>query len=1142
MPSSGDNINTGPSGFDINGDTYDFDTGLSEEDAAAIQGKKRTGTLSVDNSAKDLSTKLKTTLSQFLSDLTKGKSDSQGNPSAPGSGNDFPVDSGYKSIALVTTPDGNPILQSPGIAAPSNSSEFAGKSTDLSSLSDNYSTISGQIKKGKATFKAPDGNQLLPGLAGTNTYTAVYTAAAQGAGDELGMPPTGDASANPQTIGGASDTSAVVNTYISPILTQNRFSAAAGSFASATAPTNAGGFNPTLSVQSTLGSYNPNAPTTTHGILASIGPILSMRAAGELGATSAGADPDSNLLELAAILPGLAQLGLTQISQQTLLASDVLSQLTTDDQMADSQFILSTGTDSWGNMNDVDDPYSGVDALGMVAMSFILVAGIELLFQGLSLLLSTISSGAETFPGRDGVSRYNLGEYISGTKSGNKAASGGIGGAVAALSSLNFGALLGIRPTNFPFAQALSAGTDVFFQIPIPAPNSSVIGAIGSTVSGAASSSVDSPGFNSVVARTIIRSGIIIVNQLKKIGGSVVNAITQILALIDVIASSKLIAACNIFAMLGDAVLVEPASWQDTTVSGGIIKLSAMDAAPDLLPKASVQKNRLPGSLKLAWSSNYAPANLLIPSSMLAISTLISGKGFGAFSPTMGIGGDQQSNMQGNVIQSAAMGRIDSATAAKFEAALDAEYVPFYFHDVRTNEMITFHAFLASLTDDYAASYEKHDGFGRVEPVRIYKGTERKIGMSFYVAATSLPDFDDMWVKINKLITLLYPQYTQGIQLSDATGTAYTFTQPFSQLIGASPLVRIRLGDLFRSNYTQFALGRLFGLGNNNFKVNSTGFASADTLDSTAFAAIQSAITQALTNPTTTSAYTFVPTAGIYPLAPAKPSGGLLGALASAAGSLTGMSSATPAPFALEFDSMMDDCFEVVPTVWDPTNPGVVSGKVQLRSDAAFKAAYSTQSITALTSRYTPVSGGGSADDNAKQVIGGSYSFPLSALKITEDSLATLIAAVPAVQKALNAADSGFSANLTTFLDPAQNAIAKSFSDTGGKGLAGFIETMNFDWYDKVTWETQDGRAAPKMCKVTLSFAPVHDISPGIDHFGFNRAPIYPVGSMGPVGPQPATAPATTTATNAGPPGTSPPGGGTASGASSNGLPSGLPG
>jgi hypothetical protein len=84
---------------------------------------------------------------------------------------------------------------------------------------------------------------------------------------------------------------------------------------------------------------------------------------------------------------------------------------------------------------------------------------------------------------------------------------------------------------------------------------------------------------------------------------------------------------------------------------------------------------------------------------------------------------------------------------------------------------------------------------------------------------------------------------------------------------------------------------------------------------------------------------------------------------------------------------------------------------------------------------------------------------------------------------------------LTNFMDPRGNAIVKSFESAGGKGLAGMIESMNFDWYNQTTWGIDPDQTAPKMCKVTISFSPIHDISPGIDHQGYNKAPIYPVGS-----------------------------------------------
>jgi hypothetical protein len=81
------------------------------------------------------------------------------------------------------------------------------------------------------------------------------------------------------------------------------------------------------------------------------------------------------------------------------------------------------------------------------------------------------------------------------------------------------------------------------------------------------------------------------------------------------------------------------------------------------------------------------------------------------------------------------------------------------------------------------------------------------------------------------------------------------------------------------------------------------------------------------------------------------------------------------------------------------------------------------------------------------------------------------------------------------FFKPENNAVVKYFENNMGKGLAGVIESMDFDWFDKATWETEKvGSKAPMRCKVTISFSPIHDITPGIDYMGYNRAPVYSVG------------------------------------------------
>ena len=81
------------------------------------------------------------------------------------------------------------------------------------------------------------------------------------------------------------------------------------------------------------------------------------------------------------------------------------------------------------------------------------------------------------------------------------------------------------------------------------------------------------------------------------------------------------------------------------------------------------------------------------------------------------------------------------------------------------------------------------------------------------------------------------------------------------------------------------------------------------------------------------------------------------------------------------------------------------------------------------------------------------------------------------------------------------NPIMTSFETTAGRGLAGVITSLNFDWglNDTINWDTENfGYKAPKGCKISISFTPIHDISPGLDSDGMLRAPVFNVAGSSP--------------------------------------------
>ena len=81
------------------------------------------------------------------------------------------------------------------------------------------------------------------------------------------------------------------------------------------------------------------------------------------------------------------------------------------------------------------------------------------------------------------------------------------------------------------------------------------------------------------------------------------------------------------------------------------------------------------------------------------------------------------------------------------------------------------------------------------------------------------------------------------------------------------------------------------------------------------------------------------------------------------------------------------------------------------------------------------------------------------------------------------------------FMRADQNPMVRSFESTSGRGLAGVISRLSYEWLDAGnTWEIDWNSRAPKFAKVSIGFDVIHDIPPGLDYSGYNRAPIYNVG------------------------------------------------
>jgi hypothetical protein len=81
-------------------------------------------------------------------------------------------------------------------------------------------------------------------------------------------------------------------------------------------------------------------------------------------------------------------------------------------------------------------------------------------------------------------------------------------------------------------------------------------------------------------------------------------------------------------------------------------------------------------------------------------------------------------------------------------------------------------------------------------------------------------------------------------------------------------------------------------------------------------------------------------------------------------------------------------------------------------------------------------------------------------------------------------------------MDPIYNPYSRGFETTKGRGLAGVIRGVSFDWLSDFPWETDYNARAPIGCKISFQFDVIHDLPPGLDHSGYNKAPLYNVGEI----------------------------------------------
>lgn len=951
----------------------------------------------------DVSQPTKDTVVKYVKDLTHGV---EGGPS---NANEFPVGGPASEPLKLETADGH----TPPLSVITNADgQYVQPFTRMGRAMESYSNSA---------------------LADDSPDAPMLTTPGDASFIKKGKQASGDVSGNRVLSNGTDGSPApqVSDKYVSPILKNNRFSSEK-TLASVNGHDKK--FNPDHPPEG-FGSYRRYSTVGTDlsdGVIAEVGPMLSLRATKELNSisrTGYGKDgPDGTGAKAASLLPGLAQVGAARVTTDDLQVDSVLQALIAgeadpvniDAGSSGPRKVIDLKT-SYGQMNNVLEQFSGLLPLGMTAAAAAMSIALNLALRAVLAVFLLITNASNS----NSQKRDDVGRFIPGDSRFNPA-----------FQKVSFppvplpAKLFGLQETVNPYGDAVTEGIKVFF---------------GGSIGGSLSRVLESPGFYVTFSRSIVRSAADLARILEDVGrDNPIQIAENIIGLVDAIKSSKVVAVMNMFAQIGDVSLSQAErlkrfSSDDPSRSG--------DSEIDNLEGLDAMRSRLKGSLVTAWGASTTSTTLILPNSVAK--AMLSAKA-GA------LGSLQAERTR---IQYSNTSRISTEAIDTIESFLDAEYLPFYFHDLRTNEIVSFQAFLGNLTEDFSANYDGVDGYGRIDTIKLYRSTQRKIGVQFYVAATNQEDFDAMWLKFNKLVTLLYPQWSKGTQLiSDGS----RFIQPFSQVPTASPVCRVRVGDLWTSNYSKFSLARVFGLGSDEtFKLEQFTHKSDSNVGD-----FDSAVKAALSKINDNNKE--LPRDTVWLLEPgdyeaAAQNQGALGAAASAVASVASAVG-----------------------VKTPTNARVIA-RLRVHTRVAISRAINSQAyaVKILDDEGLP-----DAVKNTDILVSRSH------LSLTSETLATM--GVRESSPTDDPLDQNNKVekvvNLAQFFSADNNAVVKGFEAAKGRGIACVIENMSLDW-NNVPWETTVlGARAPKMCKITMQMAVIHDIAPGLDANGFNRAPVYSVG------------------------------------------------
>ena len=134
----------------------------------------------------------------------------------------------------------------------------------------------------------------------------------------------------------------------------------------------------------------------------------------------------------------------------------------------------------------------------------------------------------------------------------------------------------------------------------------------------------------------------------------------------------------------------------------------------------------------------------------------------------------------------AAFVNIETFTSAE-DYEKERSGLPFYFKDLRDNSYLIFRGFITGFTEEISPTWNNTVYIGRSEPVYQYDSTERSLSFTLRLFAHTEDELTAIYVKMNRLTSMCYPQLLQDSQLQSGN---------FSKIRNKPPLLKLRIGEL----------------------------------------------------------------------------------------------------------------------------------------------------------------------------------------------------------------------------------------------------------------------------------------------------------------------------------------------------------